>query len=278
MAVREVAEVADLPRGEPVADPFPVQRDPVTGLQIADHADAVDGAHHSLGFWFSNAEQVTVPGERAGFDDDLIAGYGAYLAPADPAPIEHCQRVLGLAAVAQQAGPGVDAEHRETVMGHAPGKHAGGEGGELAAGNAAEPLFHRVAHGARGDLIEPRTAHPVGLDDPRVKRVLDTGGRGDQLQVRPGPGKLLRQCPQPAIVNSSDTVLEEGGRIVRSAVAMRVGRECVTGEEHRPGNGHGAGLPISSRPASASLASASSMRSRANPMWIKTQSPGFSAS
>ena len=106
MAVREVAEVADLPRGEPVADPFPVQRDPVTGLQIADHADAVDGAHHSLGFWFSNAEQVTVPGERAGFDDDLIAGYGAHLAPADPAPIEHCQRVLGLAAVAQQAGPG----------------------------------------------------------------------------------------------------------------------------------------------------------------------------
>jgi hypothetical protein len=134
MAGRGGAEVADMRRGEPVADPFPVQRDPVTGLQIADHADAVDGTHHSFGFWFSNAEQVTVPGERAGFDDDLITGYGADLAPADPAPIEHCQRVLGLAAVAQQPGPGIDAEHREAVMGYAAGEDTRGERGELAAG------------------------------------------------------------------------------------------------------------------------------------------------
>ena len=47
--------------------------------------------------------------------------------------------------------------------------------------------------------------------DTGVKRVLDTGGRGDQLQVRPGTCKLLRQRPQPPIVSSGDTVLEESG-------------------------------------------------------------------
>src|SRR4030095_3355123 len=115
MAEREVAEVADLPAGKPVTDPFPVQRNPVAGLQIADHADAVDGAHRRLDLRFSKAEQVTVPGQRAGLDDNLVTGHCAPLPPTDPAAVQHGECLLGLPTVAQQTGPGIYAEHREAV-------------------------------------------------------------------------------------------------------------------------------------------------------------------
>ena len=59
------------------------------------------------------------------------------------------------------------------------------------------------------DPVEARAADPVGLDDAAVERVVEAGGTGDQLQVGPGAGELLRHRPQPAVVGTGDAVLEE---------------------------------------------------------------------
>ena len=62
----------------------------------------------------------------------------------------------------------------------------------------------------------------------------------NQLQVGPGTSKLLGHRPQPSVV-AGQSELQEACRVGRPAVAVVIGRESVSSEQHRSGEASGAG-------------------------------------
>ena len=158
---------------------------------------------------------------------------GGHPAPPDPAPVQDRERVPGLAVIAQQAGPRVDAEDGEAVVRHPAGQHPFGQEREVAAGPLAETVLHRVADVGDRDLVQQAVADPVGLDHAAVQRVADAAAGRDQLQVRPGAGERLGQLDQAAVDHAGHGVLPEGGEVGGPAVAEGVRRVGVTDEHQR---------------------------------------------
>ena len=94
-----VAQPADLRLAQPVADPLPVQRHPVPGRSRRPCRRRRRTARPSPCPPAPRPQNVAVPGQRRALHHHLVALDGQHPPPADPAAVEHRQRVRGLAPV-----------------------------------------------------------------------------------------------------------------------------------------------------------------------------------
>src|SRR5581483_1010985 len=138
----------------------------------------------------------------------------------------------------EEPEPRIEREHVEGVVRH---RARCDDRGDALAG-AAEPAAKALAHVAREragrDAREQRAPDPVGLDDPRVERILDPVRLRDQRQVRPGALEGSRPLRQAGVARPRVAVLEQRPGSVGAAEAARVRRVGVAREEKGAGASH----------------------------------------
>ena len=184
-----VSQAARLLRGEHLADPAPVQGDPIAGGSGVGKAVRFDLPDHPRALGGSQGQLALDQDERLAFDHQLGPLDGQHFAAADPALVHRLHRVLHLADAA------VDIEHMEIMVRARPGgslvqHQLAGAAFEL----FAEALGQRVVKLAHLDLFQQFVADPVGFDHAAIERVGDVVGAGDQPQVGQGTGEAAQQA------------------------------------------------------------------------------------
>ena len=213
-----------------ITDPVPVQGHEVAFGQRRGEPETVDRPAYRLGDRRPQRQPLAVPGQRLRLGDDHVAVDADHLAPTDPAAVEHDHGLRRTPGVAQHGHPGIDAEHREAVV----GQGAGGQGvldpGEERSAASRKGPLGGAGQGLRADPVELRPAEPVGLDHPGIECVGESVSVGDQLQVGQRAIEVAGHLAQSMIIGIHPAG-EEAGGIVGSAVAEVVGREGVPGEQ-----------------------------------------------
>src|SRR5687768_11947673 len=98
----------------------------------------------------------------------------------------------------------------------------------------AEALQQRIVELAHLDLVEQIVADPVSVHDPRIERIRDVVGAGDELEIGQRAGELLEVPLQATIDNLLDGVIEKEAVLITAAVAEPVRHESVADEAHHP--------------------------------------------
>jgi hypothetical protein len=206
-----------------------VHRHPLAGHQVGQWP--LGGAADGLALGLAQREALAGPLQGRGVDEDLRALHRGHAPPTDAALLQHLQGLVDVAA-AQQAGPGIHAEHVVAVMAQGvAGNRLGQVVPALGPGLALERLLQAIAEVVGGHALQQLVAHPVGLDHAVVEGIGDVGGAGDQRQVRPRPQKTAGELRQAGVGHARLGVLAQLDVVGWPAEAAAIGRVGVAREQ-----------------------------------------------